>query len=126
VHRRFVDDVVVAKRVDLISELFSPEAVVEQGSLDALRQQMGAQAAGLNLTVTYLHEFTDADWVIHHMAIDIEHVGDFLGAIGSGRVARLLEVEAARVVDGQIVEMWSVADRAAAMLDLGIPLPGNG
>lgn len=125
VHRHFVDEVVVAKRIELISELFAPDALVEQGSVAALRGQMQAQAVGLNLTVEYVHEFADGDWVMHHMSIGIEHVGDFLGAAGSGRVAPLQEVEAARVVDGLIVEMWSVADRMAAMLELRIPLPGG-
>ena len=44
VDRRFVDEVVIAKRVDLLDELFSKDAQVEQGSLAALRAQMEAQA----------------------------------------------------------------------------------
>ena len=123
VHRRFVDEVVVAKRVDLPGDLFDPGARLEQGSLDALRNQIVAQAEGLDIEVTYLHEFTDGDWVIHHMDIRITHVGPFMGTQGAGRAASLMEVEAARVVDGRIVEMWSVADRVGAMVQLGLPLP---
>jgi predicted ester cyclase len=123
VHRRFVDEVVVAKRIDLLDELFDADAHVEQGSLDALRAQMKAQAEGLDIAVTYLHEFIDGDWVIHHMDLTITHVGNFMGQHGSGRVAHLAEVEAARVSGGRIVEMWSVADRVATMVQLGLPIP---
>jgi SnoaL-like polyketide cyclase len=123
VHRRFVDEVVVSKRLDLLDDLFHPEALVEQGSLELLRAQMQAQATGLDMTVSYLHEFVDGDWAVHHMQIAITHVGEFAGRPPTGRVTQLNEVEAARVVDGRIVEMWSVADVLSAMLQLGFPLP---
>ena len=123
VHRRFVDEVVVSKRLEILDELFDPSAAVEQGSLDGLRAQMEAQAGGLDLSVSYLHEYVDGDWVIHHMDITIAHVGDFMGHPGTGRIAHLPEVEAARVVDGRIVEMWSVADRVGVMVQLGLPIP---
>jgi predicted ester cyclase len=122
-HRRFVDEVVVGKQVNLLDELFAPDAVVEQGSLEGLREQMQAQADGLDISVTYLHELVSADWVVHHMDISILHVGHFMGVAGTGRSAQLAEVEAARVVDGRIIEMWSVADVVGAMHQLGIPLP---
>ncbi len=124
VHRRFVDEVVVGKRLEVLDALFERDAVLEQGSFDALRAQMEAQANGLDITVDYVHEFVDGDWVIHHMDITITHVGEFMGQQpGPNRVARLAEVEAARVVDGRIVEMWSVADRIGVMHQLGFPLP---
>ena len=121
-HRRFVDEVVVGKRVECLDALFAAHAVLEQGSLDDLRAQMVGQA-GLDLAVSYLHEFVDGDWAVHHMDIEITHVGEFMGHAGSGRVARLSEVEAVRVVDDRIVEMWSVADRMGVLLQLGLPLP---
>jgi predicted ester cyclase len=124
IHRRFVDEVVVAKRMDLLDELIDPNAVLEQGSLEGLRAQMDAQSKGLDIVVSYLHELTDDAWVVHHMAIEITHSGDFMGQPGSGRVVQMLEVEAARVVDGRIVEMWSVADVFRAMTEIGIALPG--
>lgn len=125
IHRRFVDEVVVGKRVELLDDFFDPEAKLEQGSLGALRAQMVAQAEGLDIEISYLHEFTDGDWAIHHMDIRIAHVGPFMGTQGAGRVANLMEVEAARVVSGRIVEMWSVADRVGAMVQLGLPLPAD-
>jgi hypothetical protein len=123
VHRRFVDEVVVGKRVELVDELFDSAAILDQGSLDALRDQMKAQALGLDITASYLHEYNEGDWTVHHMDIAIKHVGDFMGQPGTGNEAHLLEVEAARVLDGRIIEMWSVADIVGAMVQLGIPLP---
>jgi len=123
VHRRFVDEVVVGKRVELLDELFDAAAVLDQGSLDALRDQMHAQALGLEIAVSYLHEYNEGDWTVHHMSLAIKHVGEFMGQPGTGNEAHLLEVEAARVRDGRITEMWSVADIVGAMVQLGIPLP---
>jgi hypothetical protein len=124
VHRRFVDEVVVAKRLDLLDELIDVNAILEQGSRQELRAQMDAQSKGLDIVVSYLHEFTDDEWVVHHMSVEITHRGEFMGQPGSGRVVQMLEVEAARVVDGRIVEMWSVADVSRAMTEMGIVLPG--
>jgi predicted ester cyclase len=123
VHRRFVDEVVAGKHVELLDELFDSDAVLDQGSLDGLRAQMNAQASGLDITISYLHEYNEGDWTVHHMDITITHVGEFMGQPGTGKEAHLLEVEAARVLDGRIVEMWSVADIVGAMVQLGIPLP---
>jgi hypothetical protein len=123
VHRRFVDEVVVSKRVELVDELFDSKAVLDQGSIDALRAQMNAQAVGLDVGVSYLHEFNEGDWTVHHMDLTIKHIGDFMGHRGTGMEVHLLEVEGARVQDGRIVEMWSVADTYRAMAELGIALP---
>lgn len=126
VHRRLVDQVVVAKQLDALEELINSNVRVEHGSLDALRAQMQAQADGLDLLSPYLHEFGSGDWAVHHMDITITHVGEFMGQMDSGRMAHLNEVEAARVVDGRIVEMWSVADVVGAMVQLGLPIPDGG
>jgi predicted ester cyclase len=124
-YRRFVDEVVVGKNVVLIDELFDPDATLAQGSLDGLRAQMAAQAAGLDITVEYLHQFTDGEWVITHMAVDIAHTGEFMGHPPSGKRAHIEEVESVRVVAGRIAEMWSVGDFASAFIQLGLPVPGT-
>ena len=94
VHRRFVDEVVVGKQIDRLDDLFTVDAVLEQGSLDALRAQMAAQAQGLDVEVSFLHEFTDGDWVIHHLDLRITHVGEFMGRSGSGGTWKLAAVTA--------------------------------
>ena len=125
VYKRFVDEVVVGKDVALIDELFHADAVLPaQGTIDGLRGQMGAQAQGFDITVDYLHQFTDGDWVITHMAVTITHSGDFLGQAASGRTAKIEEIECAKVVDGRIAEMWNVGDFASAFIQLGLPVPG--
>jgi predicted ester cyclase len=123
VHRRFVDEVVVGKRIELIDELFDSNALLDQGSFDALRAQMQAQATGLDVAVSYLHEFNEDDWTVHHMDLTIKHVGEFMGQPGTGKEVHMIEVEGARVQEGRIVEMWSVADTYRAMLEVGISLP---
>jgi predicted ester cyclase len=125
-YRRFVDDVVVGKNVGLIDELFHADATLPaQGNLDGLRAQMTAQAEGVDVGVEYLHQFADGDWVITHMALAITHSGSFMGHDASGKTAHIQEIECVRVVDGRIAEMWSVADLAAAFIQLGLPIPGT-
>jgi predicted ester cyclase len=84
---------------------------------------MESQKRGLDLTVTCEHQFEDDDWVITHMTVTGTMIGDYLGHPPTGRMASTEEVEVARIVDGRIVEMWSVVDTARALVGLGLPLP---
>ena len=124
VHRRFVDEVVFGKKVRLIDELFDPAAQVEQGSLDALRAQMEAQAAAFDGSLEYVNEMVDGEWVVHRMDITMTMSGPFGGRAPTGKTARFHEVEAARVRDGRIVEMWSSVDRGDVFRQLGLTLDG--
>ena len=124
IYRRFVDEVVVAGHIDLLDELFAPDAVLpSQGDLDGLRAQMEGQKRGLELSVAYEHQFEDGDWVITHMTITGTMTGEFMGHAATGRTASAQEIEVARVVDGRIVEMWSVLDITRVLIDLGLPVP---
>ena len=124
IYRRFVDEVVVAGNVELLDELFSPDAVLPaQGNLEGLRAQMEAQKQGLQLSVTYDHQFEDGDWVITHMSLKGTMVGPFMGHAPTGRTAHAEEIEVARIVDGRIVEMWSVVDMTRVLIELGLPAP---
>jgi predicted ester cyclase len=123
VHRRFVDEVVVAKRMDLLDELIHEHAILEQGSRQGLRAQMEAQSKGLDIVVSYLRELADQEWVVHHLSVEITHSGEFMGQPRTGRKVQMLEVEAARVVEGRIVEMWSAADVFRAMTRSASPSP---
>lgn len=122
-HRRFVDEVVVGKRVELVGELFSPDANLEQGSVDALRAQMEAQAVAFDADLTYVNEVVQNDWVVHRMDISMTMSGPFMGMAPTHATAKFFEVEAARVVKGKIVEMWSVVDRSDVFRQLEIQGP---
>ncbi len=123
-YRRFVDEVVVGGDVDLIDELFAADAVLpNQGDLAGLRAQVEGQKRGLDLSVRYEHQFQDGDWVITHMTVTGTMTGEFLGHAPTGRTATTEEIEVARVVEGRIVEMWSVVDMTRVLIDLGLPLP---
>jgi predicted ester cyclase len=124
-YRRFVDEVVVAGRLELIDEFFHPDVELPgPGGLDALRQQMQAQTTGLDITVAYEHQFADGDWVITHMTLTMSMTGDFMGHPPTGKSAVIQEVEAARIRDNRIVEMWSVLDLLDGMRQLGLPVDG--
>lgn len=120
VHRRFVDQVVIAKEIDLIDELFDPAARLEQGSIETLRQQMEAQAVAFDGKLDYVAEIVEGEWVVHRMDITLTMSGPFMGQEPTGRTARFIEVEAARVRDGRIVEMWSLVDRSDVFRQLGL------
>ena len=125
IYRRFVDEVVVGGDVDLIDELFAADAVLpNQGDLDGLRAQVESQKRGLKLSVNHEHQFVDNDWVITHMSVTGKMIGEFMGHPPTGRTASTQEIEVARIVDGRIVEMWSVIDITRVLIDLGLPLSG--
>jgi predicted ester cyclase len=106
-----------------LEDLFAPDADLEQGSLDALRTQMEAQAVAFDGELTYVDEIVQGDWVVHRMDISMTMTGPFLGTPATNATARFYEVEAARVVDGRIVEMWSVVDRSDVFRQLKIDDP---
>jgi len=127
IYRRFVDEVVVGGDLALLDELFTPDAhLPNQGDLDGLRAQMADQTRGLELSVTYEHQFEDGDWVITHMSVTAKMTGDYMGHAATGRTALVQEIEVARIVDGRIVEMWSVVDITRALIDLGLPVARAG
>jgi predicted ester cyclase len=124
VYRRFVDDVVVGGDLDLVDVLFASAVILPgEQTLDGLREQMRAQKRGLHLSVVYEHQFADGEWVITHMTVTGTMIGEFLGHPATGRTATTQEVEAVRVVDGRIVEMWNVIDMTRVLIDLGLPVP---
>lgn len=123
IYRRFVDEAVVKGDLGVVDELFDPRAVLpKQGDLDGLRAQLAAQHAGLDIQVSYNHQFTDREWVITHMTLTVDMTREFLGHPPTGKRAVIQEVEAARVVGGRIVEMWSVDEAVSGMLQLGLPV----
>ena len=124
VYRKFVDEVVVGGNLDLIDTLFASDVMLPgQQTLDGLREQMRAQKRGLHLSVRNEHQFADGDWVITHMTVTGTMIGEFLGHPATGRTATTEEVEAVRVLDGRIVEMWNVIDMTRVLIDLGLPVP---
>jgi predicted ester cyclase len=112
---------VIARNVQLVDELFDPATQLEQGSLDALRAQMEAQAAAFDGRLEYVNEFVDGEWVVHRMDITMTMSGPFMGQEPTGKTACFHEVEAARVREGRIVEMWSSVDRSDVFRQLGLP-----
>lgn len=127
IYRRFVDEVVVGGHIEVVDELFAPDAILpSQGNLDGLRAQMQAQKQGLTLSVSYEHQFEDGEWVITHMTVRGTMVGEFMGHPPSGRSATTQEIEVARIVDDRIVEMWSVVDMTRVLIELGLPVPTGG
>jgi len=123
-YRRFVDEAVVGGDLAVVDELFAPDAVLPaQGDLAGLRAQLAAQKAGLDISVRYEHQFADGDWVITHMTLTIAMIGEFMGQSPTDKIATVPEVEAIRVRDGRIAEMWSVLDFAGGMHQLGLRVP---
>jgi predicted ester cyclase len=120
-YRRFVDEIVVAGRLELLDECFHPDVKLPgPGGHDALRGQLQEQTSGLDFGVVYEHQFADGDWVITHMTLTMSMIGEFMGNAPTGKTAVIQEVEAVRIQDNLIVEMWSVLDLLDGMRQLGL------
>lgn len=115
----------IGKKVELLNELFAPDAKLEQGGIDALRAQMEAQAAAFDCRATYTDEIVQGEWVVHRMDLSMTMTGPFMGSGPTNKTAKFYEVEAARVVDGKIVEMWSLVDRSDVFRQLGLVTPAK-
>ena len=115
--------------VEAIDELFAPDFVEHQpgiapgregvkGSIRALR----AAFPDLHLAVEDATAAGDRVWL--RLRGTGTHEGTFMGLPGTGRAIDITVIEIVRVVDGQLVEHWGVADRFSVAQQIGL-VPGG-
>jgi steroid delta-isomerase-like uncharacterized protein len=131
--RRFVDEVQSAGNTDAIDEICSPEFVNHSAPPGVPSNREGVK----QLTAMFRQAFPDSNFTIEDMMAEGNevvtrktfhgtHQGDFMGIPPTGRRVSMGLIDIVRIVDGRVVEHWSVADNLGMMQQLGIvPLPGD-
>jgi predicted ester cyclase len=131
--RRFVDEVQSEGNIDLIDEICSPEFVNHSAPPGLPADRKGIKI----LTTMFKGAFPDSYFTVEDMIAEGDrvvtrktfhgtHEGEFMGIPPTGRRVSTELIDIVRIVDGRVVEHWSVGDNLGMMQQLGvIPQPGE-
>jgi steroid delta-isomerase-like uncharacterized protein len=130
--RRYYDEVLNGKAIDVLPEI----AVPDYQDNDPLPGQ-GTGLAGLRDRVTMLttaieQHFTiddvvaEGDRVVVRWTTNAKQVGDFLGIPATGKSYTIAGIDIHRLQDGKMAEHWHVVDLLSMLQQVGvIPPPGS-
>ena len=126
-YRRFVNEGINKKNVELIGELMDANYIehdpipgVSPG-LDGMKQFMGMLFAAFpdfDSTIDLL--VAEGDIVAGRMTTTGTHTGDFMGIPATGKRVTFTETHIFRIANGKAVEHWGNQDDMAMMQQLGV------
>jgi steroid delta-isomerase-like uncharacterized protein len=129
---RFIDEVQNQHNVGALDDLFSPNFIDHSGisnppNLDGTKQFFTMLFTAFpDIRATIQDQVAEGDKVWCRKTFHGTHQGEFMGIPPTGTAVEIDVIDIHRVVDGQIVEHWAVADMLGLMQQLGaIPAPGK-
>jgi steroid delta-isomerase-like uncharacterized protein len=129
--RRFVDEVQSKDDIDAIDELCSPEFVNHSAPPGVPSNCEGVK----QVTAMFRQAFPDSYFTVEDMVAEGDkvatrktfhgtHQGEFMGIPPTGQQVSTGLIDVVRIVDGKVVEHWSMGDNLGMMQQLGvIPTP---
>ena len=126
-YRRFIDEIIKNKRVEVIDELMDPNMVEhnpvpgQAPGLDGMKEFMGmffAAFPDLDSTIDLL--IAEGDIVAGRMTTTGTHTGEFMGIPATGKRVTFTETHIVRIANGKAVEHWGNSDDMAMMQQLGV------
>jgi steroid delta-isomerase-like uncharacterized protein len=129
--RRFVDEVQSKGDIDAIDELCSPEFVNHSAPPGVPSNCEGVK----QVTAMFRQAFPDSYFTVEDMVAEGDkvatrktfhgtHQGEFMGIPPTGQQVSTGLIDVVRIVDGKVVEHWSMGDNLGMMQQLGvIPTP---
>jgi steroid delta-isomerase-like uncharacterized protein len=128
--RRFYDEVLNSRRVEMIDELAMTEYVEhnplpgQRDGRNGLRDRVTMLLDGVAPTFTVEDVIAEADRVAVRWTNTATHVGTFLGIPPTGRSCGIAGIDIYRLADGRMAEHWDVVDLLAMFQQLGlVPSP---
>lgn len=118
----------------IVNELLAPNLVVHEAGAPtpemnvADYKQFGAlyRAAFPDMHMTIEDQVAEGDRVVSRVAFRGIHTGELMGIPPTGKQVRTSNIVIDRIVDGKIMERWSVGDNLGLLQQLGvIPAPGT-
>jgi len=132
--RRHVEEIINGRRLDLVDELYAPDAVINNpvasGGTTRGRQEIKAFYSAIfqampDVRFTIEDTFGTADRGLCRGTISATLRGDFGPLPATGKSATSPTAEIFRSADGQIVEIWVYSDTLSIMQQFGI-IPTSG
>ena len=123
---RFVDEVQSGGNIDLVDEICSPEFVNHSAppGIPADREGIKIVAAMFRRAFpdsyfTVEDTVAEGDKVATRKTFHGTHEGEFMGIPPSGRSVSMGLIDIVRILDGRVVEHWSMGDTLDMMRQLG-------
>ena len=125
--RRVLEELFEQGDLDAADRLIHPEFVNHEAPSD---NPQGPE--GLKETVSWLRglwgpmhadiedELCEGDKVVARVTMHGRHVGEFLGKTPTGKEFAAEQIHIWRVMDGKVIEHWSVRDDLGQALQLGL------
>jgi predicted ester cyclase len=124
--RRFYEEVINRRRVELIPELVSAEYTEV---MDGRRYEVGLEGAkahvlGVRETYPDLHltidrQIGEGEWVVTCITASGTHSGEWIGISPTGKKVTFTGVNVDRVVGGRLVEHGGAANMLGPLLEIG-------
>ena len=129
--QRFFEEVINQKNLAALDQFVSPTAV--NHTVPSGLPQGPSQFLSLHLTAfpdvkaTVEDLLADGDKVVALVSYRGTHQGAFMASSPTGKPISVMGINIFRIVNGQMVEHWGLADRLSALQQLGVvPPPGQG
>jgi predicted ester cyclase len=132
VFRTVIEAAYGAGKLEVLDDLFAPDFVEHQADITP------PTLAGVKRSIAYLRNaFPDMSYTIDEMHTDGDRLwarlsargtqqGTFAGVPPTGKPIAITVLDECRFKDGKIVEHWGVADRLAALAQIGaLPKPAQ-
>ncbi len=131
--RRYVEEVVNRRNLDVLDEIFAADFVQYGGEPDQvsgvedLKQFFVMLRSGFPDFQGTIEDLfaAEGDKVVLRFTLRGTHQGEFMGVAPTGRQVTMAGIDIFRVANGKIVELWSQEDMLGMMQKLGVvPEPG--
>lgn len=112
--------------LDVVDELYSAEYVAhwaygEDTDREGLKKMVAeARAAFPDMAEKIIHIVAEGDLVVSHFISSGTFTGEMNGLQPSGKTISRPEIAIHRIIDGKIVEQWTVSDQLTLMRQLGL------
>ena len=132
--RRYAEEVVNRRNLDLLDEIFAPEFVLygadpdQVSGVEDLKQFFVMLHSGFPDFQGTIEDLfaAEGDKVVLRFTFRGTHQGEFMGVGPTGKQVTMPGIDIFRIVDGKIVELWGQEDMLSMMQQLGaIPEPGQ-
>lgn len=127
--QRFFEEVINQKNLAVLDQFVSPDAV--NHTVPSGLPQGPSQFLSLHLTAfpdvqaTVEDLLADGDKVVALVSYRGIHQGAFRAIAPTGKPISVMGINIFRIVNGQMVEHWGLADRLSALQQLGVVPPAG-
>jgi steroid delta-isomerase-like uncharacterized protein len=128
--RRSYEEVLSRGQLEVVDELVSEDFVAHTPSHDirgaAKMRQYVRELRGAfpDLQITVEDQIAEGDKVVSRWSATGTHAGPYQGIPATGKRGRMSGVDIDYVVDGKVVECWTLADNLSLLQQLGVlPMP---